>query len=52
MTKYIVKRDSECVGYYVEKQVCDIGYTIHGVSMDRQEMIELAKKLNEEKEEE
>ena len=46
--KFIVKRDSEGIGYYVEEQICDIGYLVHGVSMSRQEMVELAEKLNKE----
>jgi hypothetical protein len=46
--KFMVKRDSDGIGYYVEEQVCDIGYLIHGVSMSRQEMVELAEQLNKE----
>jgi len=46
--KYVVKQNSDGYGYYVEKQICDIGYTIHGVSLNKKEMIELANKLNEE----
>lgn len=47
-SKYIVKQISDGVGYYVEQQVCNIGYTVHGVSLNKQEMIDLAKQLNDE----
>jgi hypothetical protein len=46
-SKYVVKQDNDGIGYYVEKQICNIGYTVHGVSLNKTEMIDLANKLNE-----
>jgi hypothetical protein len=48
MKKYVVKQTSDAVGYYVVEMVHDMEMYIKGTSLSKQEMIALAKKLNEE----
>jgi hypothetical protein len=44
--KYIVKLNNDGVGYYVVEMVGDIELFIKGVSLNYQEMVDLANKLN------
>lgn len=46
MTKYRVKQTSDGVGYYVVEMIHDMEMYIKGTSLNKKEMIELAKKLN------
>lgn len=46
--KYVVKQDRDGVGYRVVEMVCGMEMFIKGASLNREEMIELAKKLQEE----
>lgn len=48
MKKYIVKMSSDALGYYVVEMVGDIEMYIKGTSYSKQEMIDLAEKLNKE----
>lgn len=47
MKKYKVKMTSDSVGYYVVEIIHGMEMYIKGTSRNKQEMIELAKKLNE-----
>ena len=48
MKKYIVKMTSDAVGYYVVEMVAGLEMYIKGTSYSKQEMIELADRLNKE----
>jgi len=48
MKKYIVKMTSDAVGYYVVEMVAGMEMYIKGTSHSKQEMIDLAEKLNKE----
>ena len=49
MKKYIVKMTSDAVGYYVVEVIHGLEMYIKGTSYSKQEMIDLAAKLNAEK---
>jgi hypothetical protein len=46
--RYIVKQNSDGIGYYVVEVLGNMELYIKGVSLVRQEMIDLANKLNSE----
>lgn len=46
--KYEVRANSDGIGYYVVEVIGTMDLFIKGCSLNKQEMIELAKKLNEE----
>jgi hypothetical protein len=48
MKKYQVKTNSDGIGYYVVEMIGNMEMYIKGVSLVRQEMIDLAEKLNKE----
>ena len=48
MKRYQVRANSDGIGYYVVEVIAGMDMYIQGVSLQRQEMIELALKLNQE----
>jgi hypothetical protein len=44
--KYVVRQTSDGVGYYVVEMIHGMEMFIKGTSLNKQEMIDLAKKLN------
>jgi hypothetical protein len=48
MKKYEVRMNSDAVGYYVVEMINNVELYIKGTSYSKQEMIELADKLNKE----
>jgi hypothetical protein len=50
--KYEVRANSDGVGYYVVEVIAGMDMYVQGVSLQRQEMVELAKTLNEKVKEE
>ena len=47
-TKYEVRANNDGVGYYVVEVIGGMDMYVQGVSLNKQEMVDLAKKLNEE----